>query len=45
MRRAVIYLPALMLMLILVLPGCAAKKPRAVAKPDQEIYEQAMKLI
>jgi len=42
-RRPVIYLPALML--VLVLSGCAAKKSRAVAKPDKEIYEQAMKLM
>ena len=43
MRRPVIYLLALML--VLLLPACAAKKPRASAKPDKKLYEQAIKLM
>ena len=41
MRRPVICLLALML----VLSGCAAKKPKASAKPDKELYDRAMRLI
>ncbi len=43
MRRPVSYLLAVML--VLALPGCAAKKSRSSAKPDKALYEQALKLM